>query len=93
MSRWDDPDEVFFRPERDPSEVVRDELAKIGFDWDNPQAKIGGAIEEAPEVIERRRQEAAERLRRQDLLFGTYPGCTLGAPPPFEPADDTDRPD
>jgi hypothetical protein len=44
-------------------------------------------LSDPPEIAERKRQEAAERLRRQDELFGVWPGCTLGAPPPWEVGD------
>jgi predicted N-acyltransferase len=58
-------------------------------------ARLKTAAPEDPAIIEQKKRQAAETLRRHDRLFGAYWGCSLGVPAPaFEAGDDPEaRPD
>lgn len=66
------------------SEIVKRHLARLNT----------SSPPESPAIAARKKQEAAEKLIAHDALFGVWPGCTLGAPPPklerprFEAGDD-----
>jgi hypothetical protein len=70
MAHWNDWD--FGEPENKRAAVER-HLARLNTTADEA---------EHPAVTARKAREAAARLAQHDELFGVYPGCTLGAPPP-----------
>lgn len=43
-------------------------------------ARLKTSAPEDPAIIERKKREAAETLRRHDRMFGVWPGCTIGVP-------------